>query len=91
MMNISEMAVRYENFKKTRQKHSDIQISDNNEIVLDGCRRVIEYDENLIKLELSAVGISIIGMNLTMKNFSIGGVIIRGDIHSITFISKEEL
>ncbi len=90
-MNVNELAVRYENFKKELTKHSDIQITDDNEIVLDGCRRVLKYDENLITLELSAIGISVVGMGLKMKNFNIGGVVISGKIHSITFISKEEL
>ena len=90
-MNINDLAIKYENFKKSRQKHSDIQITDNREIVLDGCRRVLEYNENHIKLELPSIGLSIVGIKLKMRNFSIGGVIIKGDIHSITFISKEEL
>lgn len=90
-MNINDLAIKYEDFKKSRQKHSDIQVTDNREIVLDGCRRVVEYNENHIKLELPSIGISIVGMQLKMQNFSIGGVIIKGQIHSITFISKEEI
>ena len=90
-MNINDLAIKYEDFKKSRQKHSDIQITDNKEIVLDGCRRVVEYNENHIKLELPSMGVSIVGMQLKMRNFSIGGVIIKGQIHSITFISKEEI
>ena len=90
-MNINDLAIKYEDFKKSRQKHSDIQISDNKEIVLDGCRRVVEYNENHIKLELPSMGVSIVGMQLKMRNFSIGGVIIKGQIHSLTFISKEEI
>ena len=90
-MNINDLAIKYEDFKKSRQKHSDIQITDNKEIVLDGCRRVVEYNENHIKLELPSMGISIVGMQLKMRNFSIGGVLIKGQIHSLTFISKEVL
>lgn len=90
-MNINDLAIKYENFKKSRQKHSDIQVTDNSEIVLDGCRKVVEYNENHIKLELPSMGISIVGMQLKMRNFSIGGVIIKGQIHSITFIPKEEI
>ena len=90
-MNINDLAIKYEDFKKSKQKHSDIQISDNKEIVLDGCRRVVEYNENHIKLELPSMGVSIVGMQLKMRNFSIGGVIIKGQIHSLTFISKEEI
>ena len=90
-MNINDLAIKYEEFKKSWQKHSDIQITDDREIVLDGCRRVVEYNENHIMLELPSIGISVVGMQLKMRNFSIGGVIIKGQIHSITFISKEEI
>lgn len=90
-MNINDLAVKYEDFKKSLNKHSDIQITDNNNMVLDGCRRVIDYNENCIKLELAAVGVSVVGMELNMHNFSIGGIVIEGQIHSVTFISKEDL
>ena len=90
-MNINDLAIKYEDFKKSRQKHSDMQITDNKEVILDGCRRVVEYNENHIKLELPSMGVSIVGMQLKMRNFSIGGVIIKGQIHSLTFISKEEI
>lgn len=90
-MNINDLAIKFEDFKRTRSKHSDIQITDNTEIILDGCRRVIRYDENDICLELPSVGVEIVGMKLKMHNFSVGGVIIEGSIHSVTFISKEEL
>lgn len=90
-MNINDLAIKYEEFKKSLQKHSDIQVTDDKEIVLDGCRRVMEYNENHIKLELSSIGISVVGMQLKMKNYSIGGVVINGHIHSITFFPKEEV
>lgn len=90
-MNISDIAVKYEKFKKARQKYSDIQITDNSEIVLDGCRRVIEYNDNNIVLELPTIGVSVVGMDLSMRNFSVGGVVITGKLHSVTFISKEEI
>lgn len=90
-MNISDIAVKYEDFKKSFTKHSDIQITDNNHIVLDGCMRVIGYDENCIKLELPTVTATFVGMELCMNNFSTRGIVIKGRIHSITFASKEDL
>lgn len=90
-MDINDLAVKFEDFKRTRNKHSDIQLTDNNEMILDGCRRVIRYDENEICLELPTTGIEVVGIGLKMNNFSVGGVIIEGEIHSVTFISKEEL
>lgn len=90
-MNINDLAIKYEDFKKSINKHSDIQITDNRSIVLDGCRRVIEYNENCIRLELAAVAVSVVGMGLSMRNFSVGGIVIEGQIHSLTFISKEDI
>lgn len=90
-MDINDLAVKFEDFKRTREKHSELQITDNSEIVLDGCRRVIRYDENVICLELAAIGIEIVGMKLKMHNFSVGGVIIEGEFHSLKFISKDEI
>lgn len=90
-MNINDLAIKYEDFKKSLNKHSDIQITDNKSIVLDGCRRVIEYNENCIRLELAAVAVSVVGIELSIRNFNVGGIVIEGQIHSLTFISKEEL
>lgn len=90
-MNVSDLAVKYEEFKKSRIKHSEIQITDNNEILLSGCRRIVEYDENIIKLELSSTGIFIVGTELKARNFSSDGIIISGRLHSIEFVLKEEL
>lgn len=90
-MDINDLAAKYEDFKRTREKHSEIQITDSEEIIIDGCRRVIRYDENVICLELAAICVEIVGMKLKMHNFSVGGVIIEGELHSLTFISKDEI
>lgn len=90
-MNINDLAIKYEDFKKSLTKHSEIQITDNANIVIDGCRRVIEYNENLIRLELAVIDVSIVGMDLNMRNFSIGGLVISGKIHSVSFTDKEDL
>lgn len=90
-MNINDLALKFEDFKRTRNKHSDIQLTDNTELILDGCRRVVRYDENDICLELPTVGVEVVGMKLKLHNFSLGGIIIEGEIHSISFIKSEEL
>lgn len=90
-MNINDLAIKYDDFKKSLIKHSEIQITDNSGIVIDGCRRVVEYNENLIRLELAVVFVSVVGMDLKMNNFSIGGLVINGKIHSISFDNKEDL
>ena len=90
-MNINELAKKYEDFKSGMIKHSEMQLTDNNELIVYGCKSIAKYDENYIKLGLASFGVSIDGLELKMSNFSNGGVIIRGKIHSITFLDTEEL
>jgi sporulation protein YqfC len=84
-MNINKLADKLDKFKAGFYKHSYIQLTDNTELVVDRCERVLTYDENIIKLELLNNTLIIIGTALTMRNFSTNGVIIKGKIHSIEF------
>lgn len=90
-MNINDLANKYESYKQSLVKHSEMQFTDNTELLIEGCRKVIVYDENYIKLELASMGAAVDGLELTMRNFSIGGVVIKGKIRSVTFLDKEEL
>lgn len=64
-----------------------IEILGNREMVIDGCRGVVEYGENLIKLNTVNVVISLVGMDLLIKSFDSGVAIITGQISEITFVS----
>ena len=88
-MNINELALRYEKFKRTRRKHSEIQITDDCEILINGCEKVVSYDENYIKIELSGCVVSVFGNRLSMNNFARDGVKITGMLSSVEFSGKE--
>ena len=90
-MNINELAQKYEDFKNSLIRHSELQLTDNTNLVIYGCKRVLQYDENYIKLELATKGAAIDGLERSMSNFSSNGVVIKGKIHSITFLEREEL
>lgn len=90
-MNINELAQKYDEFKNSLIRHSELQLTDNGKLIIYGCKRVLEYDENYIKLELAINGAAIDGLELSMSNFSSNGVVIRGKIHSVTFLEREEL
>ncbi|MDR1754202.1 MAG: YabP/YqfC family sporulation protein [Eubacterium sp.] len=85
-MNISYIANKYEEWKQGLKKHSYLQLTDNNELVIDNCKTIVKYDENLIELKLAGSGLNIIGRGLKMSNFGSGGVIIRGVFDSLKFI-----
>lgn len=84
-MNIYKLSEKYEKLKKGMIRHSFIQINDNGKLTVEECKKVILFDENTIKLELSFGCIEIVGLDLKMKNFSDRGVIITGKLHSIGF------
>ena len=84
-MNVNKLAGKFDKLKAGFFKHSYIQMTDNNELIIDRCERVIAYDENIIKLKLINNALIIIGTELTMQNFSTSGVIVKGNIRSLEF------
>lgn len=85
-MNINRLANKFEQMKAETVKHSELQLTDNTELIIDGCKKVIEYDDNFIRLLLADREISIVGVSLKMRNFSNFGVVVNGKINSLTFI-----
>lgn len=84
-MNVNKFALKYERVKNRMKLHSHIQISDNCEMTIECCKEVLSYDENQIKLLLAKNTISIVGLDMKMRNFTVDGVVITGRIQSITF------
>ena len=54
-----------------------------NTVVLDGCKNIAEYDENVIRLNTGKKIISVLGNNLTIKDFLCCQVTICGYIVSV--------
>lgn len=84
-MNINKLAGKYENLKKSIQRHSNLLICDNREITVENCREITSYDENSIELKLAKNIVKVVGLDMKMRNFTSEGVIITGKIQSITF------
>lgn len=83
--NIIRLAEKYEKMKQGVKRHSGIQMTDNSELVMEGCSGVLEYNENVVKILLIKNIIIIIGTSLELNNFSTDGISVRGSIRSITF------
>ncbi len=64
-----------------------IEMISNREIIVDGCKGVIEYGENLIKLNIGELVLSLVGDNMIIESFDSGVAIIRGRFAEIDFIS----
>lgn len=64
-----------------------IEMLGNREIIIDGCKGVVEYGENLIKLNTGEYVLSVIGDGLIIKSFDGSVAVISGKIAEITFVS----
>lgn len=64
-----------------------IEMLGNREIIVDGCKGVVEYGENSIKLNIGELTLSLVGDELIIESYDSGVAIIRGRFAEINFIS----
>lgn len=64
-----------------------IEMLGNREMIVDGCKGVVEYDETLIKLSLGESVLSLSGDNLIINSFDSSVAVISGQICDISFVS----
>ncbi len=64
-----------------------IEMLSNREIIVDGCRGVVEYGENDIRLSLGDTVMKISGDKLVITSFDGSIAIINGKISDISFAS----
>ena len=84
-MNIYEIINKYDKFSSKTKRNSFLQIKDNEYMVIDNCLGIKVFDENTIILELATCEISIVGLELKMKNYNKETVEIRGKFNNIKF------
>ncbi len=68
-------------------KGSVIELRENREAIIDGCKYVINYDENGIELRLEGICIRFSGMKLVMSSLVFGQAVITGEIAGIEFFT----
>ncbi len=62
-----------------------IELNGNREAVVDGCRGVLEYDENVIKLNTGKLVVRFSGSCLMIKTLSLNQALVCGNIMTIDF------
>lgn len=63
--------------------HMDIK--SNREVVLEGCKYIEEYDENVVKIKVPKMEIVFFGRNLEIKCMNVDSLVISGVLTSIEF------
>ena len=76
--------------RETLYLNSGIHISDNNELIIDNCRRIEEYNEVYMRMVSGGLYISIHGNGLRAYDFRTGGLVIRGYIDKIEFTERNK-
>lgn len=64
-----------------------LDFSGNREVVVEGCRGVLEYDEDMASLDLGKLKVRFIGRGLTLRNYVGKSIIVDGFINSVEFLS----
>lgn len=59
----------------------------NREIIVEGCKGIAEYSENLIKLSTGTLVIGFTGSEMLIQSFDNGVAVIKGIITEITFVT----
>jgi len=66
-------------------KSASVEITGNHEAVVEGCKGVLVYDENVIKLNMGKYSLRFTGQSLEMKCFENESLTISGLIVSVDF------
>lgn len=64
-----------------------IELTGNKELAVDGCKGVLEYDENVIRLNLKNYILRITGRDLGLTCLTTESLVVRGTILSVEFQS----
>ena len=62
-----------------------IEMQGNREIIIDGCRGILEYDEDRIELNAGSLVISFQGSGLVIKTYSENQTVLAGEVVGIAF------
>lgn len=66
---------------------SHFEINSNKEVIVEGCKGILQYDENIIRVNMGKMVTSFCGRNLSLKCLDSDSLVIIGFITSIEFIT----
>ena len=72
-------------FKRNLYMNTTINVTDNNHIEIENCKRIMEYNDVYIRLRTANNIVSVWGKNLSVSDYNTDGIIIDGKITSIEF------
>lgn len=70
--------------------NSSINILDNNQILIENCKKILECNDILVRIISSDFEIEIWGSNLTITNFSSKTISVNGEVQTVTLIKRRK-
>lgn len=62
---------------------SQIQITGDREVLVDGCKKILEYNDVFVKVRTWEMTVSIWGSELSVSDFGTGSIFVFGKIQSV--------
>lgn len=70
--------------RKALYANTMIHIADNDELEIESCKQIIEYNDIFIRVKTSTLFVEIWGTDLTVDDFGGGTITVKGCISSVT-------
>ena len=64
-----------------------IEFKSNKEVIIEGCKSIDQYDENMVKIKVTKMTILFFGRNLELKCMTSDSLVIYGFITSVEFVT----
>ncbi|MEG6572493.1 YabP/YqfC family sporulation protein [[Clostridium] cellulosi] len=64
-----------------------LDFSGNREVVVEGCRGVLEYDENIVCIDTGKMKVRFLGRDLAIRNYIDKSITVSGFINSVEFLT----
>lgn len=63
--------------------NSQIQITGNKEVLVDGCKKILEYNDVYVRVSTWDMNVNIWGNELKVNDFGSGAIFVCGKIQSV--------
>ncbi len=75
--------------KATKEENvkGNIELFGNKQIIVDGCKGVVDYNEDYLKLDLGKIILKVTGRGLVIDSYIYEQVDLKGEIVSVEFMN----
>ncbi len=64
----------------------NIELAGNRQAIVEGCKGVLEYDDDVIKLNLGKSIVKFVGSDLSINSYRLEQAVISGNIFAVEFL-----